>query len=160
MRTLTTCIVIATIVCFIAQPAVAQNNKLPGWQWLKGKWAMQLKAGTAYEIWHYVNDSCYKSESYIVKASGDTIPQENVMLVYRNNEMFYIPTVNGQNNGQAVSFKITSAKAHEFVAENPEHDFPQRIIYMLKDATHLYARIEGMNKGKFEKEEYEMKRVE
>jgi len=158
MYKLTACFVLLTLLVFTGLQATAQNNKLPGMHWLTGTWVMQMKNGAAYETWHYVNDSTYKSEAYIVKATGDTIPQEKVMLVYRNGEMFYMPIVNGQNDGQAVSFKITSAKADEFVAENPQHDFPQRIIYILKDTTHLYARIEGMNKGKFEKEEYNMSR--
>lgn len=156
MRTLNTCTILILLLYFATQPAIAQTNKLPGLQWLKGTWVVQLKDGAAFEEWHYVNDSTYKSESYIVKTNGDTIPQESVILVYRNKQMFYIPTVHGQNNGKPVPFKITSIKATGFVAENPEHDFPQRIIYILKDARHLHASIEGMHNNKFEKQEYNM----
>jgi hypothetical protein len=33
------------------------------------------------------------------------------------------------------------------VFENPDHDFPQRILYWLEDADVLRARIEGTEDG-------------
>ena len=44
-------------------------------------------------------------------------------------------------------FKMIRSNATEVVFENPAHDFPQRIIYRKTDAG-LFARIEGVDKGK------------
>ena len=44
--------------------------------------------------------------------------------------------------------KLIRANANEVVFENPQHDFPQRIIYSLKDGGRLTAAIEGTKNGK------------
>ena len=41
-----------------------------------------------------------------------------------------------------------AGSANEVVFENPQHDFPQRIIYTLKDGGRLTAAIEGTKNGK------------
>ena len=40
------------------------------------------------------------------------------------------------------------------VFENPEHDFPQRIVYWREGDRVLHARIEGVIKGKERKDEW------
>ena len=152
--------VITAFICFTALQisAAAQTPPLKQVQWLAGTWVMKMKQGTAYETWHIVNDSTFESRSYIVKTNGDTIPQESVKLVCRNAVCYYMPTVPNQNNGQAVSFRITLINSKGFTAENPQHDFPQRIIYLLKSPTSLYASIDGTYNNKYAKEEYNMKR--
>ena len=47
----------------------------------------------------------------------------------------------------------------EAVFENPEHDFPQRIICRLGDDGSLNARIEGKRNGKEKEMDFLMKRV-
>lgn len=39
-------------------------------------------------------------------------------------------------NKEETTFKLTKLAATEVVFENPDHDFPQRIIYRLLNATH------------------------
>jgi hypothetical protein len=51
-----------------------------------------------------------------------------------------------------------SPNAIQWTFENPEHDFPQRIIYRLETGDALYARVEGTENGKFNKEEFYLKR--
>jgi hypothetical protein len=46
------------------------------------------------------------------------------------------------------------------VFENPQHDFPQRIIYWLEGDNALHAKIEGTYKGQAESEEWVWKRAE
>ena len=72
----------------------------------------------------------------------------------KGDDLFYIPTVKNQNNGEPVSFKLVSGKNGEFVFENKQHDFPQRIIYRNPNPDSLYARIEGYQQGKVHKEEF------
>lgn len=43
----------------------------------------------------------------------------------------------------ATDFKLTRVTANEAVFENPEHDFPKRIIYRKKSATEMTASIDG-----------------
>jgi hypothetical protein len=52
-------------------------------------------------------------------------------------------------SGQAeATFSLKTLGEHEIVFENPEHDFPQRIIYRLDAPARLTARIEGTVNGK------------
>lgn len=46
----------------------------------------------------------------------------------------------------ATPFKMIEMAANKVVFENPEHDFPQRIIYEREGDT-LTARIEGTQNG-------------
>ncbi|MGH9662020.1 MAG: DUF6265 family protein [Bryobacteraceae bacterium] len=49
---------------------------------------------------------------------------------------------------KATPFKLTEITATRAVFSNPEHDFPQRIIYERKPDGSLDARVEGPRQGK------------
>ena len=59
----------------------------------------------------------------------DTTLLESIEIKVDQGHTWYIPTVPDQNNATAIPFKLVSAGDHHFVFENPQHDFPQRIIY-------------------------------
>ncbi len=135
----------------------AQSFSLKDFQqlnWLASSWKMETRTGVLYEIWHYVDDSTFQSRSYKIRLSGDTIPLEQVKLCFRDNQVFYIPTVRGQNNEEPVPFRITSITSHSFKAENKEHDFPQFIEYNLESALKLQAAVYGKENGKERREEF------
>ena len=121
-------------------------------QWLEGSWKMEK--GPATETWNYVNDTTFAAISTHSDDDGEAIVDEMIRIVLRGSSFYYIPLVPDQNKGKEVEFKITSFTQNSFVAENKAHDFPQRIVYQLKDASHLYAYIEGNTKGKNKKVEF------
>ena len=45
---------------------------------------------------------------------------------------------------ETAEFQLKKLDDNEVVFENPDHDFPQRVIYRLIDSDHLRGRIEGM----------------
>jgi hypothetical protein len=61
---------------------------------------------------------------------------------------------------KATPFRMKSLSENKVVFENPDHDFPQRIIYMLKDRTTLVARIEGREEGEEKSSQWEWKRAD
>jgi hypothetical protein len=130
----------------------AQENSVKQFQWLEGNWKLDGKE--KYEKWQSINDSTIGGISYHYakeehdEDETDIFFDESIRLVKRAVNFYYIPKVRGQNDGKEVEFKITSFTAKSFVAENPAHDFPQRIVYTVKDATHLHAYIEGKYNGK------------
>lgn len=111
--------------------------------WLEGSWSMKTKRGTITEIWKANHDSSMLGNSKIVSLTGEERGLENLELAFTNGNYYYISRVNGQNDGEAVKFKITSYTKKGFVAENPEHDFPKRITYNLINEDSIHAFIDG-----------------
>lgn len=140
---------------------IAQMNKdkLDKFKWIIGTWQMPAKNGSIHENWVVLNDSTFQGRSYKVKNTGDSVILESVRLEYKDGSYYYTPTVSGQNDQQPVPFKITSFSASGFIAENPGHDFPQRISYELKGAKELYAFIDGKINGKYIKNEFNYTKV-
>jgi hypothetical protein len=58
----------------------------------------------------------------------------------------------------SVPFKLVKLTDTEAVFENPANDFPQRIIYRKVDGG-LFARIEGIDKGKEKGQDFPYKEV-
>ena len=132
-------------------------DKIEKMNWLIGSWEQKLPEGTVVESWEKQNDSTFIGGSYFVKGK-DTIHSENVVLTQTKEDLFYIPTVRGQNNDEPVTFKLTSDAENTFVFENPAHDYPQKITYKKVSDTNLLASISGKQQGKESSENYPMKR--
>ena len=136
----------------IALLANAQEISVKQFLWLEGNWKIDGKE--EYEKWQVVNDTMLGGISYHYaqeehdKDETDIFYDESIRLVTRGTKCFYIPLPRGQNGGKEVEFTITSFTQKSFVAENLTHDFPQRIVYELKDVNHLHAYIERRDKAK------------
>lgn len=145
-----TFLVVAFLLCYNA----VYTQKINVFQWMIGNWKIQTPQGTIVEIWQVKNDSTLQGKSLFVKSTGDSILQETIEMAFRNGDWFYIPTVVNQNAGKPISFKVIFLRVNEFISENPEHDFPQRIAYRrIKQS--LYATIEGKRSGKFGKQNFD-----
>lgn len=110
--------------------------------WLLGKWENQTESGKSIEFWRKINDSLYRSESYIIE-NKDTISFEQIDLIKKNNTLEFIPTVKGQNHDSAVIFKQIQGNKNQLIFEDPSHDFPQKISYTQFGEDSLYAEISG-----------------
>ncbi len=89
-------------------------------------------------------------------ANGKTITHEFLQIRQeKTGDIFYVANPSGQE--QAI-FKLVKFETGKLIFENPEHDFPQRIIYHLKGDS-LIARIEGMSKGKQRSSDFPMIRA-
>ena len=73
--------------------------------------------------------------------------EENWMIQIRevNGQLAYVVSLG--LSAKPVIFKLIKNSDSEATFENPEHDFPQRIIYRRESADTLFARIEGQEKG-------------
>jgi hypothetical protein len=54
---------------------------------------------------------------------------------------------------------MISSDSNNFIFENKEHDFPQRIIYHIVNKDSVHAWIEGTHDGKAGREDYFFARV-
>ena len=72
-----------------------------------------------------------------------------------NGDIFFVANPSGQRDAR---FKLTTSTKTEARFENPNHDFPQRIIYRREGDT-LLGRIEGTSKGTEKSADFPLKRV-
>jgi hypothetical protein len=63
-----------------------------------------------------------------------------------------------QNEGKQIQFSFTSITNGSFTAENPQHDFPKKITYMLRGSDSLHAHLEGTENGTNAVQDFYMKR--
>ncbi len=143
----------AICLLFAAASLQAQSTTTAGFAWLTGQWEIKSPNGTMLESWKVQDDSTLLGSSVFIKGQ-DTIPQETVVLSYRNKQWNYTVTAANQNNEQPVPFTVIFSQRNEFIAENPGHDFPQRITYRRIDRM-IYASIEGKINGKFSKRNFD-----
>lgn len=147
------------VISAIYNPLSAQTTSaVSNAKWLLGKWENQTQRGKMVEEWLVINDSAYAGRSYMITAT-DSIPLESIKLKKEGDNLYYIPTVKGQNNEQPVKFKLISSSATQLVFENPAHDFPQKISYTLEGIDSLVAEISGAVNGQQRARKFPMKRV-
>jgi Domain of unknown function (DUF6265) len=115
---------------------------------LVGTWRMNTKRGAVCEEWKRVNKNYLQSKGYMIRGK-DTILSEKIALTNTREGIFYTSTVEDQNGKQPIAFKMTGSENNTFVFENPQHDFPRRIVYKLITADSLHAYIDdGTETGK------------
>ncbi len=134
------CFFIATMQA--QQPIFSDLNLL---DWLAGDWKNVSAKTTSFEVWTRASDRTFEGESYFLK-NGEKVVTEYLRIELFGSEIFYTSRVS--HNKYPVSFKLIKSEGKTFTFENVDHDFPQRIIYQLKDDGSLHARIEGHQNGK------------
>jgi hypothetical protein len=95
---------------------------------LEGKWKMPFGGGVLYEVWEKPSDTLLTGIDYRVTGK-DTVEEETIRLSFSKGVITYAPRVAGQNGGGPVEFILVSISGEQYVFENPEHDFPQQIVY-------------------------------
>lgn len=68
----------------------------------------------------------------------------------------FIAAPSGQS---ATSFLMVSVTDREVIFENPDHDFPQRVIYRLMSDEKLIGRIEGTVDGMDRALDFPMRKI-
>lgn len=122
-----------------------------------GTWKIEKDSTIHIESWQKVNDTLFTGEGCMMKDS-DTLFFEKLKLICKSDSVFYIPAVSDQNSGQDVLFKLTSLKQNEFIFENREHDFPQRITYQFRSDT-MCVWVEGNDNGTSTKIDFVFKKM-
>ena len=118
-------------------------KKLSG---LVGAWQMKTKRGVSGEEWKSISENHLQSRGYFISNGTDTVVNERVALEKKGDGIYYTSTVANQNGGQAVPFKLTAVENKSFIFENPQHDFPKRIVYELVSQDSLHAYTDGGGK--------------
>lgn len=109
--------------------------------WMSGSWRTAASGKTQIE------------EHWMAPAGGSmigmgrtvagvrTVEFEYLRIEERGDQIYYVASPKGRCPG--TDFKLTQLSGQEAIFENPEHDFPKRIIYRKNRDGSLNASIDG-----------------
>ncbi|HEU4710546.1 MAG TPA: DUF6265 family protein [Pyrinomonadaceae bacterium] len=118
----------------------AQTSTISDVSWIAGDW--QTPAGGRRQIEEHWTTAAGGSMMGVSRTiAGDkTVEFEYLRIEQRADGVYYVAHPKARCPG--TDFKLTRASATEAVFENPQHDFPKRIIYRKTDDG-LTASIDG-----------------
>ncbi len=124
--------------------------------WLAGCWEGKLGSTVVEEQWMKPAGGAMLGLGRNV-AGVKTTMMEFLLISKREGVLTY--SVQLRHGGPVTHFKLARASENEVVFENPEHDFPQRILYRREPDGSILARIEGKQKEKEMGVNFPMKRA-
>lgn len=119
----------------------AEQQSISDLAWLAGDW--QTAPGGRAQIeehWTRVAGASMIGMGRTV-AGEKTVEFEYLRIEQRAEGIFYVANPGAQCPG--TDFKLTRLSKEEAVFENPQHDFPRRIIYRKSTEDSLVASIDG-----------------
>ena len=138
-------VVVASSVFARAALAQQPSMRIGQLSWIAGCWRQSGRGGNRVvdEQWMAPSGGTMLGMSRTVR--GDSLIEfEHLQIVARSGRLVY----HAEPSGQAPADFVASAVSDTLVLfENPEHDFPQRIIYRRRATDTLVARIEGTRNG-------------
>ena len=148
---------IACLVAMFVLPASASPDSISDLAWLSGCWAASNQEAGSREQWMPPAGGTMLGVNRTVRDSK-TVAFEFMRIIERDDGgLEFIASPSGKGT---TSFFMVSVNDREVIFENPDHDFPQRIIYRLLSDEDLLGRIEGTINGKARAVDFPMKRTE
>lgn len=123
--------------------------------WLTGCWAREGKEPGTGEQWTTPAGGTLLGMSRTIR-DGKTSFHEFMMIRPAGNGLEFVAWPAGQAEA---AFPMVELSERRVVFENPEHDFPQRVIYHLREDIRLEARIEGEQNGEVQGIDFPFRRV-
>lgn len=122
---------------------------------LIGLWQSQ---GTIvfYERWQMTDDSAFLGVSFSINGT-DTLVLEHLRIAKEHQNLVYEATVPNQNKGLSIRFIQTESATDRLVFENLQHDYPNRITYIMINDSSLTTIIENSNGNK--QKRFELKKI-
>ena len=144
-------IVLISISAFSQSPKknVERHLGIKKLQWLAGYWTAEVNGTKMEEFW------LPESNGIMIGIHRDSFQSGNVFFEYlrileKDSLLTYYASPLGK---KSTEFKLKFLNEKRVIFENLEHDFPQRILYSLKEDT-LFVRIEGMVKNELKFSEW------
>ena len=129
------------LTLFLLAHSLPQTPTITDLSWMSGDW--QTAPGGRRQIeehWTKVAGGSMMGMSRTV-AGDKTAEFEYLRIEQRADGVYYVAHPKARCPG--TDFKLTRASATEAVFENPQHDFPKRIIYRKSGDDSLTASIDG-----------------
>lgn len=133
--------VLVVLLPITAQEETSKKENFKKLLALEGSWKMASKKGFIVESWKRKSDQALEGMSYRINGT-DSVLMERIDLYFNKAGMYFVPSTANQNNPRPVVFTLSSANNQMYIFENPEHDFPKRIVYHMISADSLHAYID------------------
>jgi hypothetical protein len=128
----------------VDEPTLAQLS------FLAGSWSRCTDKAESEELWLPSRGGMMLGLNRTVRSSGESA-FEYLRIEESDAGVTYLASPGGRS---ATPFTLVEVVSNQAVFENPEHDFPTRIIYRLNDDGTLTARIEGLVDGELRESEW------
>jgi hypothetical protein len=112
--------------------------------WLAGCWVSDGGESGSGELWTIPAGGSMLGVNRTVRGGRTTAFEFMRITETEHGELLFIASPSGQ---ETTVFVLLSIADDEVVFENPDHDFPQRVIYRRESPGRLLGRIEGEING-------------
>lgn len=134
---------------FLITQGFSQNaispNAWKGLQQLQGTW--QVADKMQFEQWQNESPNAIRGRGYFLQDDAKEKVTEYLQLVLKEDgSIAYQATVPSQNDGATIEFLLTAGGETSWTFENPQHDFPKKIEYVLADSNTLNVLVSGDGK--------------
>lgn len=143
------------VLATAALKLVEQGRSIGDMQWLVGCWERAQPNGRIVESWSAPASGVMAGISTSIRDTTRRVT-ERLRLFYRGDTLIYEASPARQPRNE---FKSTKIASDELVFADPEHDFPQKIVYRRIGADSLLARVEGDRAGRMQPIDYPFKRI-
>ena len=145
------------VVAFAIAPVAALPATIDDLAWLSGCWVSANQEPGSAEHWMPPAGGTMIGMNRTVR-DGKTVAFEFIRIVEQEGGgLEFIASPSGQNT---TGFSMINITNREVIFENPDHDFPQRIIYRLVSDEELLGRIEGTIDGDERAADFPMKKAD
>jgi hypothetical protein len=118
--------------------------------WMTGAWGGQDGGTVREEHWTTAGGRLMLGMHRDIFSSGKSF-FEFLRIEEREDGLVYVAMPGG---ARTTEFRMTEIAAGRVVFENPQHDFPRRILYWAGEDGRLHARVEGPTKSGEREEEW------
>lgn len=149
-------IIALSLLALSGSRVAAAEGDLEKLAWLSGCWKSQSAEAGSGEQWTSIAGGTMLGISRTVR-QGRTVDFEFMQLRYlADRTLVFVAQPSGQSTTVFPLLRISDTEA---AFENPQHDFPQRVVYARDGESRLVARIEGMRGGALRVLEFPMVRI-
>ena len=128
------------LISLLAAAQVAATPVPADLNWLSGYWLSCEGEREVAEIWSDARGGVLFNTT--INLRGERVSSERTVMTMVEGRLAFVYEPTGAN----VVFPMTEIEARRAVFENPDNDFPQRVIYSRTDDV-LTGRIEGTIDG-------------
>jgi hypothetical protein len=135
------CLIAAIVIASMPARAQQGSTELP--RWLSGCWELRSGPRLIEERWTTPRGGLMLGASRTSR-NDSIVEYEQVRIETRQGRVYYVASPSRQ---ATTEFAATSLLDSVAVFENPEHDFPKKVIYRRLGSDSIVASIEGPRGG-------------